>query len=247
MKKSVILSAILCFVLGFAVMLQVRSVSIGREIKAENEKTENSQLETVRLELETQKAINKGLNEQIAGYLSDIETLKGQAYDAGGYTSLLEKQLETANIVAGFTEVSGPGIVITVSDKQLTPNTEGTQDANLYIVHHNDLLGIINELCDADAEAISLNGERIIATSEIRCAGSTVSVNNRRYSAPYVIRAIGNSDNLAGALNMKDGVLDSLSKWLDIQVVKKDSLTIPAYAGTVNFNYAKPTVKEGAE
>ena len=46
---------------------------------------------------------------------------------------------------------------------------------------------------------------------------------------------------------MKDGVLDSLSKWLDIQVVKKDSITIPAYTGTVNFNYAKPTIKEGAE
>lgn len=246
MKKSVILTAVLSFLLGFSVVLQARSLSIADEIKSKAMAEEKTQLESVRLELETQKAINTGLNEQIAQYMRDIDELKNQADDAGGYTKLLVSQLERANLMAGLTEVKGPGVSITVSDKQ-GGNTVSADGVNLYVVHQEDLLKIINELCDADAEAICLNGERIIATSEIRCAGSTVSVNNRRYSAPFVIKAIGNPDNLAGALNMRDGVISSLSQWLDINISKKDIITVPAYTGTVNFIYAKPTAKEEEE
>ena len=246
MNKPVILTAVLCFLLGFTGVLQIRSVSIGNEIKAEAERAEKTQLEDIRLELETQKAINDGLNQQIAQYRGDIEELQNQADDADGYTSLLNTRLERANIMAGLTEVVGPGVTITVTDKQ-SSNTVTSDGVNLYVVHQEDLLKIINELCDADAEAISLNGERIIATSEIRCAGATVSVNNRRYSAPFVIKAIGNPDNLTGALNMRDGVVDSLSQWLNINIAKSESVTIPAYTGTVSYNYAKPSSKEVSE
>ena len=243
MKKSFILAAVLCFILGFSAVLQIRSVSIANELKAKAEADESTRLEAVQLELETQKAINSSLNEQIAQYIRDIDELKNQADDAGGYTKLLTSQLERANLMAGLTEVTGPGISITVSDKQ-DGNMISSDGVNLYVVHQEDLFKIINELCDSDAEALSLNGERIIATSEIRCAGATVSVNNRRYSAPFIIKAIGNPDNLAGALNMRDGVIASLSKWLDISISKKDIITIPAYTGTINFNYAKPDAKE---
>ncbi len=243
MKKSVITAAAFCFVLGFFSVLQARSVSIGNQLKAEAMKAENTMLEDVRLELETQRAINDGLNQQIAGYLKDIDELKSRANDAGGYNELLQAELDKAKLMAGLTEITGPGISITVSDKQ-SDKTVSSDGVNLYVVHQEDLLKIINELCDADAEAISLNGERIIATSEIRCAGATVSVNNRRYSAPYIIKAIGNPDNLAGALNMRDGVVDSLKQWLEISISKKDSVTVPAFTGTVDFIYAKASAEE---
>ena len=62
----------------------------------------------------------------------------------------------------------------------------------MYIIHDEDLLRVLNELCAAGAEAISINDQRIVATTEVRCAGPTVSVNNVRSAPPYVIKAIGN-------------------------------------------------------
>ena len=66
----------------------------------------------------------------------------------------------------------------------------------MYIIHDDDLLRVINELRAAGAEAIAINGERIVAMSEIRCAGPTLSVNNNRSAPPYEIKAIGNPNNL---------------------------------------------------
>ena len=108
--------------------------------------------------------------------------------------------------------------------------------------YDDDLLKVINELKAAGAEALSVNEQRLIATSEIRCAGPTVSVNNHRSSPPYVIKAIGDPKTLDAALKMRGGVVETLKFW-GIQVainVVEDKLEIPAYSGTFRYEYAKP-------
>ncbi len=244
-KKTALISC-LCFALGLTLSLQLRSASIGRKMVSDAEKAEKEYLLSLQNEIDNQKAINEGLNKKIVQYTEDIEEYKQKANDVDGYTELITGQLDRAMLAAGLTEVTGPGIEVRVTDNdsELTASVDGM---NLHVVHQEDLLKIVNELCDADAEAVSINGERLIANSEIRCAGSTVSVNNRRYSAPFIIRAIGNPENLAGALNMRDGVVDSLSKWLNIEISKKDSIVIPAYVGTIEYKYAKTVRKEDAE
>ena len=110
-----------------------------------------------------------------------------------------------------------------------------------YIIHDSDLLSVINELRSAGAEAISLNGERLLATSEIRCTGAVVTVNGRRYAAPYVIFAIGDPATLYNALTMRNGVVDILGQWkISVQVNTSTQLTIPKYQGAVEYRYAKP-------
>ena len=117
------------------------------------------------------------------------------------------------------------------------------------LIHDNDLLSVINELRSAGAEAISLNGERILATSEVRCTGAVVTVNGRRYAAPYVVFAIGDPDTLYSALTMRNGVVDVLSQWgITVKVTASDQLLIPKYNGTVEYQYAKPIpADEGGE
>ena len=112
-----------------------------------------------------------------------------------------------------------------------------------------ELLSVINELRSAGAEAISLNGERILATSEVRCTGAVVTVNGRRYAAPYVVFAIGDPDTLYSALTMRNGVVDVLSQWgITVKVTASDQLLIPKYNGTVEYQYAKPIpADEGGE
>lgn len=120
-----------------------------------------------------------------------------------------------------------------------------TGDEADYIIHDSDLLSVINELRSAGAEAVSLNGERIMATSEIRCTGAVVTVNGRRYAAPYVIYAIGDATTLYNALTMRNGVVDVLSQWkIDVKVTASDLLLITKFSGKTENSYAHTVVPE---
>lgn len=134
--------------------------------------------------------------------------------------------------------VEGEGVIITMNDSS-TVAKDG-ENQNLYVVHDDDILSVINELCAAGAEAISINGQRFTATSEIRCAGPTLSVNNVRSSAPFEICAIGDKKNLVNAVKMRGGVAETLSVWgIEIKIEAADKIIIPAYTGTAKNFYAK--------
>ena len=134
------------------------------------------------------------------------------------------------------TAVKGPGVVVSIEDsKKIISNSDNT---NLYIIHDEDILKVINELRAAGAEAISLNDQRLISTSEIRCAGPTISVNNTRVAAPFVIKAIGNAKSMEDAIKMRGGVAETLSVWgIQVDIKKDNNIVIPAYKGATEFKY----------
>ena len=151
-------------------------------------------------------------------------------------TDMHDKVPEKINLLAGTTAVKGPGVVLEIEDsKKMISSTDNT---NLYIIHDEDVLKVINELRAAGAEAIAINEQRLISTSEIRCAGPTISINNTRISAPYEIKAIGNAKNMENAIKMRGGVAESLSVWgIQLNVHKDENIIIPAYNGAVQFKY----------
>lgn len=155
------------------------------------------------------------------------------------------QEMEAIKMAAGLLAVQGPGVVLTIDDSK-RPSKPG-ENPNLYIIHDDDILKVINELLAAGAEAMSINEQRLIATSEIRCAGPTLSVNNTRYSPPYEIRAVGDPKTLESALKMRGGVIETLQFWgIQIAIKKQENIVIPAYKGAFRFDYGKP-VKEGAK
>ncbi len=132
----------------------------------------------------------------------------------------------------------GEGIVIKMDDSVRI--AKAGENQNLYLIHDDDLLRVINELRAAGAEAISINGQRLIATSEIRCAGPTLSVNNVRSAPPYEISAIGEKKSLENAVKMRGGVAETLKVWgIVLEVKTADDVKIPAYSGSFNRVYAK--------
>lgn len=152
------------------------------------------------------------------------------------------QQITRLKMNANMLEVSGPGIVITLNDSK-TLSKPG-ENQNPYLIHDEDLLKTVNELRAAGAEALSLNDERIIATSEIRCAGPTVSVNNKRSSPPYVIKAIGNPKTLEAALNMRGGIVENLKVWgIQVSVKAEDEIVIKPYEDEFKYKYAKANKK----
>lgn len=159
-------------------------------------------------------------------------------------TEEFEKRLKVA-MLAGLVPVQGKGIVITLNDSKLPKNQQNQIDENYFIIHDSDILMVINELRASGAEAISVNNHRVISTSEIRCAGPVLSINNSKTSAPFVIKAIGDPDMMESALRMRNGVVDSLELYgIEVNIKKEDNIFIPKYDGTINFKYAIPS-KEG--
>ena len=127
---------------------------------------------------------------------------------------------------------------MTIDDSKI--KSKAGENQNLYIIHDDDLLKVINELRAAGAEAISVNGQRLMATSEIRCAGPTLSVNNVRSAPPYEIRAIGDSATLESALRMRGGVMETLQVWgIQLEVKAAQDIVVPAYKGASKFSFAK--------
>lgn len=121
---------------------------------------------------------------------------------------MLKTDLESLRALAGVAAVSGPGIVVEVADNPRA--AKQGEDYNLFIVHDYDLLRLANELWNAGAEAIAINGIRLCPGWDIRCSGSTVKVRDQRVASPYRIEAIGNAPVLQSAVNLPGGIADEL-------------------------------------
>ena len=157
----------------------------------------------------------------------------------------LSKDIENIKMGAGVLAMQGPGISIVIDDSKKQSKTG--ENLNLYLIHDDDILKVINELRAAGAEGISINEQRLIATSEIRCAGPTLSVNNTRYSPPYEIKAIGDSQTLENALKMRGGVVETLQFWgIQITIKTENNVILPAYKSQFRFEHSKP-IKEGGQ
>ena len=170
--------------------------------------------------------------------LKQVETLRKSSG-----TEALSKEMELIKMGAGVLPLEGPGISVTIDDSK-RPNKPG-DNLNLYLIHDDDILKVINELWAAGAEAISINEQRLIASSEIRCAGPTLSVNNTRYAPPYEVRVIGDPQTLENALKMRGGVVETLQFWgIQVTIKKQELVRVPAFKGAFHFELAKP-VKEG--
>lgn len=157
----------------------------------------------------------------------------------------LSKDIENIKMGAGVLAMQGPGISIVIDDSKKQSKTG--ENLNLYLIHDDDILKVINELRAAGAEGISINEQRLIATSEIRCAGPTLSVNNTRHSPPYEIKAIGDSQTLENALKMRGGVVETLQFWgIQITIKTENNVILPAYKSQFRFEHSKP-IKEGGQ
>ncbi len=136
-----------------------------------------------------------------------------------------------------MTDVEGPGVVVTIDVKHAL---NWGADAIVQDIHFNDLLKLVNELNAAGAEAIAINDERIIATTEIRSAGNFIVINTNRYNTPFEIKAIGSPETLEASLKLLGGVTDELSAYLDIRIRREGVIKIPKYRGNLEHRFAQP-------
>lgn len=219
---------LICILLGLFVVVQFRTQS------------QKSRLSTARSEAlvgfyEEAEAKRKRLQDQVAQLREEL----GKAAEVRNVQSGLAAEVQKERVKAGLTEIEGPGVVVTLNDSSREPRPGQSED--LYLIHDEDLLLVINELLAGGAEGIALNGQRYTSRSEIRCAGPTASINQTRVGAPFVIQAVGDPATLESSIRLRGGVIDALRTWgIQVRIERSDRLLLPAYAGSLQFDYAKP-------
>lgn len=224
----------LTILLGILSAMQFRAVNSGFKYMSIKEMYANS------IELESQKAELLQLRDKAEDLKIKIaEFDKARTDEHINYENVLQVEIENTKKVAGLTSVEGPGIVIIVTDgtRELFEN----ENPNVILVHDLDIRAMVDDLRNAGAEAISINGQRVIFNkSEIQCTGPTIKINEQVFAPPYVIRAIGDRKYLESAINAPGSYSESLRKWgVFVEVNTAISVSIPAYDGLMDNQYLK--------
>jgi len=200
---------------------------------------ESSKIELSIGRLEAEQA---ELKSKLATLRQDLATRQRASISSTDRLQALRTELDREQLRAGLKSVQGPGVVVTLDDS--TVQLPRGADPNTYIIHEYDLRDIVNLLWMSGSEAVAINDERLVSHSSVYCVGSTVMVNNTRLSPPYSIRAIGNSrvqqDYLRNPSYLKNLKEKQRLYGLRFNIEASSSLTLPAYAGSLLVQHAKP-------
>ena len=222
----------LSVLLGLMIALQIKALDSGIKYLSIKEMYAQS------IELESQKSELIQLNSKVEELRAQIEAYQTAKDDTDiDYEGFLKSEIELTKETAGLTRVEGPGVVIIVTDgtRELIEN----EDPNMVLVHDIDIRAMVDDLRNAGAEAIAINGQRVVFNkSNIQCTGPTIKINDQVFAPPYVIEAIGDRKFLESAINAPGSFSESLRSWgVFVEVNTSISVTIPAYEGFVSYEY----------
>lgn len=237
MKKSQIgiTLGIVCFILCLGTAIQIRTINNTNHTTLAKSFVEDG----LRDEVLQWKQKYDELYTEFEQSEETLEQIRQQVAQSGTTSSNNEEELKENNIYLGLTNVEGPGVIITLNDRQVTPSEakESIVDLNAFLIHYSDILAIVNELKNAGAEAISVNGQRIVSISSITCEGTVIKVNGEKIGAPFTIKAIGSPDLLYG-LNRTGGYIWRINETGAIaEIQKSDNIQIEKYTGVLNAKY----------
>ncbi|NEZ46368.1 DUF881 domain-containing protein [Clostridium niameyense] len=177
-------------------------------------------------------------SDKLKGYKEDNENEKKIMEEIK--KEMLENELEM-----GTVEVEGQGIKITLKDAQGDILKEGNYyEKRLRLIHDSDMIQVINDLRNAGAEAISINGQRVTNKSEVYCNGPFLSVNGVKIVSPFYVNAIGNKTSLKEYMLRNDNYLQSLIlRKIYVKLEEADNINIPSYSGEFKRNFIKEVKK----
>lgn len=233
--ESKLLILVVCAILGFMMASQISFGKPGTGGIYSYQSYQQVVSELNKLEGE----INM-LSEQKKELESKLYTISNQT--TSETIKQFENDLNTYDFNEGLVKVKGPGVIVTVADSSIAdPEAYFIYDPALLLVHNSDLRDLVWELKNQGAEAISINGQRIVSRSEISCVGTMIKVNGVKISSPYEIKAIGDPAKLTYALEKDDSIYKQFEdRTLEVSHISDKSIVIPEYTGSISFQSAKP-------
>lgn len=191
-------------------------------------------------------------SDRVAELTTEVDKLDAQVKSLSDEASQDVPQLPPAlatpvQIASGDLPVTGPGVTVALDDAPPSSIPDIAPDD--LVVHQQDLQAVINALWAGGAEAMTLQGQRVTATSAFRCAGNILILHGRVYSPPYVVQAVGDPARLEAALDRSKEIaiykeyVEAVH--LGWSLERSMSLEIPRFEGSTELQYAK--VPDGIE
>jgi uncharacterized protein YlxW (UPF0749 family) len=227
------------FAATVALLAAILVVSAQSEAAPETSRT-GRRVELVEL-IRAEQARTRSLEATVASLAADVARFEGMEAEGADRVARLQGRIDEVMAPAGLTPVRGPGVVAVLTDSALDEAPTG--NLNDLVIHEQDLQAVINALWAGGAEAMAVNGQRILATTAIRCVGNTLLLHGGVYSPPYVIEAIGDDVALQAELDRDAAVGRFRTAAREFKLgfaVTPDTLELPAYDGATAMTVAQP-------
>ena len=211
---------------GFLLVGQLRgSEAFRQRLEAENE----GDLTRILAGLTTEA---DALRDEISTLKLQLVQLQNTQQQDSASAAAAAAQLRALQVLAGTVPVTGPGLSMKIADP------EGG-------VLYDTLIDVVEELRDAGAEAIAINGRRVGAGSAFgeTTDGSRVTIDGIAIAAPFTVVAIGPAATLEGGLKIPGGALDVLAslRGVDVDLQRSAKLEVPALVDPPRFRVGKPS------
>lgn len=226
MKKNGnrIILFVVFLIFGIVIAMQFKNTMTVKRTAVSNKfSVETLKTKLAKVQEETDE-LKKAIDENIAIKNEFIREYVTQQNDGQ-----LEEQWESIKLHTGIVGVKGPGIVIRLDD---APARQPDTPLKLLIIHDSDIKAILNDLKKAGAQAIAVNGERVVPMSEQVCAGPTILINGNRYPVPYVIEAIGNPDELYDSISSSSRIANMTEFDIRIEITKSKEIVLPKFSSS---------------
>ena len=182
---------------------------------------------------------NAELARQVSAERAQVDALSAVENPDGG----LQARLESVSAAAAFTPLRGPAVTVTLDDAPETVAADDV-DPDLLVVHQQDIQAVVNALWSGGAEAMTIQGQRVISTTGVKCVGNTVVLHGIPYAPPYVISALGDPQRLRGALTASRPLQIYQQYVTAYGLVYQERVEaradFPAHQGSMDLQHARP-------
>jgi uncharacterized protein YlxW (UPF0749 family) len=226
-----VIAGLLAFI-GFVVVTQIRQEwLIKRTLRIPS--TRLDELAFVLREQERTRAALEAQVAELRGRMVDYERAAAEGRTAA---AKLNRQLQEMRVLAGLTALEGPSVVVELNDSTRAPRPG--EDPNKTILHYTDIYAVVSELWASGAEAVAINGERVVSSTGISCVGTTILCNTKRLAPPYLITGVGDAKKMLEYLRRPGGSLELLTSFVfPVKLTSRARVELPAYRGTFRFEH----------
>lgn len=183
-------------------------------------------------------------NSRIVTLQRQVDALTEAHGAADGRVRAMTRRADRQGRAAGMNAVHGPSLTVTLDDAPRGRQQPPDVTPDDVVIHQQDVQAVVNALWAGGADAVAIQGKRLISTSAVRCVGNTLRLQGRVYSPPYTITAIGDRSDMKAALGRSRQITIYLQyvDWVGLgwDVSSSDDGTIAKYAGPTDLKYARP-------
>ncbi|MDQ2085975.1 DUF881 domain-containing protein [Herbivorax sp. ANBcel31] len=213
----ILVMTIICFLIGTMVSWQYKSIDNNNRSTS----SQRTNIYTLQEELIEEKRINENLKERLEEIKKDTNDYIYAKDDIQKIDETIRREMKNAQILAGLVDVKGEGVVITI-------------DPIYRYMSESDFLNVINQLRAWEAQAISINGERITVLTEIEAVEDNVyKINGNYHEGTYIIKAILPPNNIDYLIYAIELIFET--GWrrgsFEVEFERKEDIIIPKISG----------------